>query len=384
MPRTRAAVTAAHRGSARARETRPFPPATQPFAIFPISTNGPLDAGGGFDHNGTVGRTPTREILMNWQTAALLGVVIPALSASAGDHKVVIQLRKLHTKSCVSWVEAAIKGKGTATVGQNSSTIKLVLPDAKAIDAVAIINALRMGGFEPLSMKLTLGNDGEVRIKSEGFGIAEMRKEFIDSIAEVKGLDLNNNKYANKVIRAPAVGEFDAVELLRVAGNAGFAVNGLDIQGTAPANAASASAGDLKQPPRDICIVTGRAARATAVYKGITIGFASDREQARFEALSNDHKENAIRDAVDRLGEERLIKKPGEMPAATASMPMLPTQEKLGVLCVIKSDPAKRNFTRLFKGLYIPLCCASCAKEWDALDDSGRVKLITAAAAKTK
>src|SRR4051794_27814322 len=79
------------------------------------------------------------------------------------DPDIVLAVGPLHSKTCVSTVETALKGKGSkVTVTQEKGFVTVTVPHANAVNCLDLVNALRGKGYEPLSVVLRLSADAKV------------------------------------------------------------------------------------------------------------------------------------------------------------------------------------------------------------------------------
>lgn len=317
---------------------------------------------------------------------ATLAVGLMMLSGAEADHNVTVQIRPLHSKTCVTAVEAALKGKASKfEVSKEKATITVTVPHTGPVNCLDLIGALRGKGYEPLSLVMSVGLDTKIIMKSGGFGVKESQQELKDALSELGFLEINSADIRGAVLTVPVSSNaIDIIKLLNAAGKAGFALSGVEVQGS-PATTtvvASNSGGALKQMSREICITSkSLPARVFTRYKGIDVPFCCKNCQATFEGLDEKEKDFAVRDAVDRLGEERKKKGPAAAPVAGAAK--LPTQASLGNTCVIlKGEAAKPALTRQYKGLNVPLCCKNCQGEWDKMSDDEKLQTLAAAAKK--
>jgi copper chaperone CopZ len=321
-----------------------------------------------------------KRLVLGVAAAALsLGLMLAAGTEAGADHKVSIKVRNLHSKSCVTNIETALKGKAAA-VDKDSGTVTVTVPHTGPVNALDLIASLRAKGYEPISVVMNVGLDTKITLKSGGFGVRESQQELKDALSETGFLDVASSEIRGSVMSVPvSAPQIDVVKLLNAAAKAGFALSAVEVQGS-PGTTTTVTAGNtggLKQPVRDTCIVLAKAARLFTTYKGVQVPFCCKNCQGRFESLPDKEKDFAVRDAVERFGEERG----GAKKTDTASAPAkLPTQAQLGTKCVILGEPGKANLTRTFQGLKVPLCCKNCQSEWDAMSDADKVKTLADAA----
>jgi copper chaperone CopZ len=314
-----------------------------------------------------------RLVLAAGALAAALGVGLLLNGSATADHQVAIQLRPLHSKACVTAVETALKGKaGKIDVNKDAGVVTVTVPHTGPVSVTDLISALRGKGYEPMAVTMRVGLDTKLTLKSGGFGIKESQQELKDALGELGFLDVNSAQFAGSTLTvAVSNGEIDLVKLVNAAQKAGFNLSGLDVTGSPGSTTVTAKEGSgLKQPQRDTCLVLAKAARLFTKYKGVDVPFCCKNCQAKFEGLSDAEKDVAVKDAVERLGEDRSGKKK-EAPAAGGK---LPTQAQIGNKCVILGDPGK--FFAEFKGLKVPLCCNSCRDEWSKMSDADKTATL--------